>query len=179
MNWGELQTKQPRLAELAEERLIKPGVLLVATIRQDGMPRLSPVEPWVMDGTLWLCMLWQSTKAHDLLRDPRVLVHSIVTNRDGDEGEFKIRGTVRPENSPDVRRRYSDEVTRALGWTPTPGRSHLFAVDIEDVTYMVYGKETGDQHVVRWPPGREFIRRGNGGTSVGDPEPVHDIIQMG
>ena len=32
-----------------------------------------------MDGDLWLSMLWQSTKATDLIRDPRILVHSLVS----------------------------------------------------------------------------------------------------
>ncbi|MEP7022370.1 MAG: pyridoxamine 5'-phosphate oxidase family protein [Actinomycetota bacterium] len=59
--------------------MLAPGVVLVATIRRDGTPRLSPVEPFVMEDDLWLSMLWHSTKAADLLRDPRILVHSIVT----------------------------------------------------------------------------------------------------
>jgi Pyridoxamine 5'-phosphate oxidase len=61
------------LARLAQERLIDPGVVLVATIRHDGTPRLSPVEPYVLAGELWLSMMWQSTKARDLLHDPRIL----------------------------------------------------------------------------------------------------------
>ncbi len=50
MEWSELVRRQPRLAALAERRLIEPGVVLVATIRRDGTPRLSPVEPLVVDG---------------------------------------------------------------------------------------------------------------------------------
>jgi hypothetical protein len=92
MKWSELERRQPGLADLGRRRLLAPGVVLVATIRRDGTPRLSPVEPFVMDGDLWLSMLWQSTKAADLIRDPRVLVHGVVTNRDGREGEFKVRG---------------------------------------------------------------------------------------
>lgn len=179
MRWLELERAQPRLAGLGRERLLAPGVLLVVTIRRDGTPRLSPVEPFVMDGDLWLSMLWQSTKAADLLRDPRVLVHSIITNRDGGEGELKIRGTVRAEDDPDVRQRYAEAVTAELGWTPTPGRFHLFAVSIDDVTYIRYDNATGDQHVAMWPPAREFIRRGSGGTSLQDPEPASDILAAG
>ena len=82
------------------ERLLGPGVVLVATIRPDGTPRLSPVEPFIMDGTLWLSMLWQSRKATGLERDPHILVHSVTTNRDGKEGEFKLRGLACPEESP-------------------------------------------------------------------------------
>src|SRR5438477_5896512 len=35
----------PRLAALVRERLVNTGVLLVVTLRRDGSPRLSPVEP--------------------------------------------------------------------------------------------------------------------------------------
>jgi len=93
MDWAELERRQPGLARLGRRRLLDPGVVLVATIRGDGTPRVSPVEPLVLDGALWLSMLWHSRKAADLLRDPRVLVHSVVTSRDGGEGEFIRRGT--------------------------------------------------------------------------------------
>ena len=179
MHWSDIERTQPNLARVAQQRLIDPGVVLVATIRHDGTPRLSPVEPYVLDGELWLSMMWQSTKARDLLRDPRILVHSIVTNRDGAEGEFKIRGTVRAENDEAVQRRYADAVAASLGWNPQPGRFHLFAVTISQVTFIAYDPDgSGDQHVAIWPPGREFTRRGTSATSVGDPEPVNDIIQL-
>jgi hypothetical protein len=66
-----------------------------------------------------------------------------------------------------------------LGWSPEPGRFHLFAVAIEEVTFIRYGDATGDQHVARWPPPREFIRRGTSATSLGDPEPASEIIVAG
>jgi hypothetical protein len=177
MHWSEMENTQPRLAELARQRLIRPGVVLVATIRRNGTPRLSPVEPLVMDGVLWLSMMWQSMKARDLLRDPRILVHSVITNRDGDEGEFKIRGIARSEPDPGVQRRYAGAVASSLGWNPQPGRFHLFAVDMEEVTFVRYDPARGDQHVARWPPGSEFIRRATSPTSVGEPEPAVDIIK--
>jgi hypothetical protein len=176
MRWSEMESAQPRLAELGRQRLLERGAVLVATIRRDGTPRLSPVEPFVLDSDLWLSMLWQSTKAADLVRDPRILVHSVITSRDGGEGEFKLRGTARAEHDPQVQRRYAAAVTADLGWSPTPGRFHLFAVDFDEVTFIRYDDATGDQHVVLWPPGREFIRRGDSATSLGDPEPTHDIL---
>jgi Pyridoxamine 5'-phosphate oxidase len=179
MRWSEMESAQPGLAALGRRRLLAPGVVLVATIRRDGAPRLSPVEPFVMDGGLWLSMLWQSAKAADLLRDPRILVHSIITSRDGGEGEFKVRGTAHAEHDLEVQRQYSEAVTADLGWTPTPGKFHLFRVDVQDVTFIQYDDATGDQHVVRWPPAREFIRRGDGGTSLKDPEPVRDVLAEG
>jgi Pyridoxamine 5'-phosphate oxidase len=179
MHWSDIEHSQPRLAGLARERAIDPGVVLVATIRPDGTPRLSPVEPYVLDGDLWLSMMWQSTKARDLLRDPRILVHSVITNRDGAEGELKLRGTVRADDDPVRQRRYADAVAADLGWNPELGRFHLFAVDIGQVTFISYDPSgNGDQHVAMWPPAREFIRRATSPTSVGDPEPASDILGL-
>jgi hypothetical protein len=176
MHWQELEQHQPRLAELGVARLLEPGVVLVATVRRDGTPRLSPVEPFVMEGDLLLSMMWQSWKARDLLRDPRVLVHSIVTSRDGGEGELKIRGLARADDDPARHRRYARAVADELGWEPEPGRFHLFAVDLSDVTFIRYDDATGDQFVALWPPAREFVRRGATATSVGEPEPITDLL---
>src|SRR5882757_8295568 len=138
MHWSDIEHAQQRLARLGYQRLIEPGVVLVATIRKDGTARLSPVEPLVMDGDLWLSMMWQSGKARDLLRDPRILVHGIITSRDGAAGEFKVRGTARAEDDPAVQRRYAQTVATSMGWNPQPGRFHLFAVDISHVSFISY-----------------------------------------
>ena len=122
MRWADFERAAPGLAGLGRERLLAPGVVLVGTIRHDGSPRISPVEPFVLDGQLWLSMLWGSHKAADLDRDPRVLVHSIVTSRDGGDGEFKLRGWCRAETDRTVLERYADAVSAALGWRPDLGR---------------------------------------------------------
>jgi hypothetical protein len=180
MHWSEITEGQPGLAVLARQRLIEPGVLLVGTIRRDGTPRLSPVEPFVLDGDLWLSMMWQSMKARDLLRDPRILVHSVITSRDGVAGEVKLRGAARDEPDLEMHHRYAAGVAASLGWDPVPGRFHLFAVDIEQVTYIAYDPGgSGDQHVAIWPPGREFVRRATSPTSVGEPEPASVVLQPG
>jgi hypothetical protein len=57
VRWGELEDAEPKLAALGAERLISPGVVLVGTIRRDGTPRISPVEPLLWEGDLWLSML--------------------------------------------------------------------------------------------------------------------------
>jgi hypothetical protein len=176
MRWADMEQRQPELAALGRRRLIDPGVLLVATIRRDGTPRLSPVEPFIMTCHLFLSMLWQSKKAADLMRDPRVLVHSIVTSRDGSDGEFKVRGTAVVEDDQLVKRRYAAAVAAQLGWHPDPARFHLFSIDIEDVVYLRYDDNTGDQYLSAWPPGRESVRRGTSATSVGSPEPWHELL---
>ncbi|MFL6075039.1 MAG: pyridoxamine 5'-phosphate oxidase family protein [Mycobacteriales bacterium] len=176
MHWSEFEHAQPRLAGLARQRLLDPGVVLVVTIRRDGTPRLSPVEPYVLDGDLWLSMMSGSRKAMDLRRDPRILVHGVVSHRDGAEGELKVRGTARAEHDPATHRRYAEAVAADLGWRPEPGRFHLFAVDVGEVTAIRYDAASGDQFVACWPPGREYVRRATSATSVGDPEPRRELI---
>lgn len=170
MRWGDFEAAAPRLAALAREKVLGPGVVLVGTIRRDGSPRISPIEPFVLDSELWLSMLWRSHKAADLARDPRVLVHSIVTSRDGGEGELKVRGRCRAEEDRGVQERYADAVSVALGWRPDVGRMHLFSVDIDSVSYLRYDDATGDQFTVLWPSGGEYVRRSAGGTTLGPPE---------
>jgi hypothetical protein len=174
MRWHDFEAAEPRLAAVAHDRLVAPGVVLVGTVRRDGSPRISPVEPFLLEGELWLSMLWGSHKAADLTRDPRVLVHSIVTRRNGDEGEVKVRGRCREAPEPAVQQQYADAVASALGWRPEVGRFHLFAVDLTSVAYVRYDEPTGDQHVVLWPAGEQFVRRGTSATSLGEPVPSQE-----
>ena len=79
MIWEDFKQSAPILAALGEERFQRTGLVLIATLRKDGWPRISPVEPLIADGHLYLGMMWQSRKALDLLRDPRCTVHSVVS----------------------------------------------------------------------------------------------------
>jgi len=176
MRWADVETQQPRLAELGRRKLGAPGVVLVGTIRRDGSPRLSPVEPLFWEGDLWLAIGWGSRKATDLSRDPRILVHSIVTRRDGSEGEYKVRGRAVPEPDPAVQAPFAREVEEKLGWSPEVGRFHLFRVDVEDITFTRWDDATNDQFVTRWPAHVEFVRRGTSDTSQGPPEPISDLL---
>jgi hypothetical protein len=179
VRWSEFAEAQPRLAALGQQRLVEPGVLLVGTIRRDGTPRISPVEPLLWERDLWLSMLLGSYKAADLHRDPRLLLHSVVTGPDGAPGEYKLRGHALEETAIDIQSGYADEVGDRLGWQPEPGQFHLFRVEIEDVTFIRYEKASGDQYVTRWPNGSEFVRRGTTATSLGPPQPHREWLGGG
>jgi hypothetical protein len=175
MRWSEIATREPALAVVAHDKLIAPGVLLVGTTRRDGSARISGVEPLVLDGRLWLSMMQASTKASDLHRDPRILLHSIVTGPEG-APEVKLRGSVREETGRQVQERYAEAVAGQIGWQPVVGRFTLFDVDIEDLTYIAYDPETSGQHVVRWPAGIEYVRPATTPTSLGPPQPVRRLL---
>ncbi len=177
MRWQDFAAQQPALANVGVRKLTDPQVVLVATIRQDGTPRVSPVEPLIWEGDLWLSMGLRSRKAMDLRRDPRILVHSIVTSRNGEAGEFKLRGTAAEEYRAAVHARYAQAVTDDLGWRPEPGRFHLFRVELDDVAFIRWDDATNDQYVTCWPAGSEFVRRGTSATSLGPPEPYGELLR--
>ena len=114
MRWSAIAASEPALGAVVFDRLIRPGVLLAGTTRRDGSPRISGLEPLVMDGDLWLSMTRTSAKAMDLARDPRILLHSIVTGPEP-AAEVKVRGTVHAEHDHDVQRRYAAAVSAEIG----------------------------------------------------------------
>jgi hypothetical protein len=90
VRFGELAAVCPELAALGEERLRRNELCLVGTLRADGTPASAPAPDFAA-GQLLLGMMWRSRKALDLLRDPRCVVHSCVSDRMGTEG-FKLYG---------------------------------------------------------------------------------------
>ena len=140
--WGEFAAAAPELAALGEAQFARTGLALVGTLRRDGWPRISPVEPFIVDGQLYLGMMWRSVKALDLLRDPRCVVHSTVSDRSGTEGEFKVYGTATDITDPEERRRFSDVVFDRTGFRPEEPEFHCFAVAIDSVVFsQLLGEE--------------------------------------
>lgn len=148
-DWRAFRAADLSFATLAEARLEGPGLVLVGTLRRNGWPRISPVEPLIVEGRLYLGMMWQSKKAIDLLRDPRCTVHSTVQDTGGTEGDVKVYGRAVDVTDPDERERYGRALEARIGWRPE-GDFHLFAVDITSVGYFVV---TADGHETRtWTP---------------------------
>lgn len=142
-SWAEFQRAAPELAAKGEERFDRTGLILLGTIRADGRPRISPVEPVVTDGRLYLGMMWQSRKALDLLRDPRCLVHNTVTDREGSDGEFKVYGRALPIDDADDRERYCQALFAKIDWRPEGEEWHLFAIEVDEVVFQQFGEGAG------------------------------------
>ncbi|MGB2693985.1 MAG: pyridoxamine 5'-phosphate oxidase family protein [Dehalococcoidia bacterium] len=154
MKWSEFEAAAPDLAARGRERFEATGLALVGTIRKDGTPRISPLEPLIADGELYLGMMWQSRKALDLLRDPRCVVHSTVSKPDASEGEFKLWARVRDVQNPQERERCADAYEAKIQWRPTEPY-HLFAADIESASFI---QSTGEeQFVMRWRAGGKLV----------------------
>ncbi len=148
-DWAAFRQGDPELAAIAESRMAEDGLVLVGTLRANGWPRISPVEPLVVDGELYLGMMWRSRKAVDLLADPRCVVHTTVHERNGTEGDVKIYGRVRDVTDPGERARYAAALEAAIGWRPE-GEFHLFALDLTEVGY--FAAIDGGHDVRTWRP---------------------------
>ena len=117
MIWDDFHQIDPELAELGEERFDRTGLVIVATLRKNGWPRISPVEPLITDGRLYLGMMWQSRKALDLLRDPRCTIHNTISNKNGTEGEFKVYGRTVDTQGHELRQRYCKALHEKMNGT--------------------------------------------------------------
>ena len=149
--WGQFSETDGELAAIGEAQFGRTGLALVGTLRRDGWPRISPVEPFIVDGQLYLGMMWRSRKALDLRRDSRCVVHSTVSDRLGSEGEFKVYGRAVEVTDLEERSRFADAVFAAIGYRPEEPEFHCFAVAIETVAYT---QLKDDQHVHRvWKSG--------------------------
>lgn len=150
MRWDEFTTACPELAALGEERFRARELCLIGTLRRNGWPRISPVEPEFVDGELMFGMMWRSPKALDLLRDPRLVVHSVVSRRDGDEGDFKLYGRAAPVDQPERRARYRAALKARIDWEPEEPNFHVFAVDVASAGFVTFAE--GDRFGMAWDP---------------------------
>ena len=154
VTFTEMEQQAPELAERARERFEATGLSLVGTRRSDGWPRISPVEPLIHEGQLYLGMMPASMKSLDLGRDPRCVVHSTVSDKDGTDGEVKLYGLARPISDGDEIERYCVALEAAIGWRPQgPDDFDLWVLDIVRGAYMVFGG--GDMRFIVWEPSSE------------------------
>ena len=131
-SWRELEGGAPAIAA-AGRRLLQAdgtGTAFLATVRKDGGPRVHPVMPVLVDGSLYVFVVNLGWKYRDLLRDGRYALHSSPSAEGGEE--FYVTG---PANE------LSDAGTRAAVREASGGRlgghefEALFEMGIERALY--------------------------------------------
>lgn len=162
MRWDEFRSMCPELADIGQRRLEERYLCLIGTLRRDGGPRISPVEPYIVDGDLMLGMMTGSRKAADLLRDPRLVVHSIVTRWEADEGDVKLYGTAQPVTEPEPRNALFRAITEAHGWSGPPRMAedpayHVYRMAIDRAAYVRFDGSSWQDWT--WDPERGLIKR--------------------
>jgi hypothetical protein len=146
--WRDFEAAAPEIARLGRERLDQARIALLGTLRADGWPPISPVEPyWTQGHLLFGAMAWW-LKARDLLRDPRCVLHSAISGPDSGEGELKLYG-----RAAEVDERIRDGCPDGW-WVGRPSDSaRVFSLIIEEATFIAWDIERGEMTVKHWSPG--------------------------
>jgi hypothetical protein len=148
MIWREFEVAAPELAELGRRRFEATHVALLGTIRKDGSPRISPIEPYLVLDHLLLGVLPGSHKALDLSRDSRCTLHSSVSDVNGSEGEFKLDGRALIVTDPALL--HGDY---GAWWTAKDASpSRVLSFDIASAAHIAWDLKRGEMTVRRWSP---------------------------
>ena len=143
--WRDVESESPELAAKVRTRFEAHGLGFMATLRKDGSPRLSGIEPLFGEGELWLGMMPDSLKAADLLRDPRVALHSAGIDKNVADGDAKIAGLAIPVEDEETYAVYSRAA--GTGYRPDFGTFHLFRVDVTGISHLA---PAGDHLNIEW-----------------------------
>jgi hypothetical protein len=144
ITWEELETAAPPIAQLATERFNGMRVALLGTVRADGSPRISPIEPYLSQGNLLFGAMSWSLKTRDLRRDPRCVLHSAVTAPDDGDPEVKLYGRA-VEAAAKIR-----EGCSAGWWQARPDAAVVFSMVIELATSIEWRLHEGQMLVRSW-----------------------------
>jgi Pyridoxamine 5'-phosphate oxidase len=145
MTWRELELAAPEIAGPGMERLRETRVALLATLRRDGSPRISPIEPFFAEGHLLLGAMEWTLKVRDLERDSRCTLHSAVTGPNEGQPELKLYG--RAIEAADALR----AACSTAWWTHQPHEAaRVFSLSIEEAAFVTWDYEGGEMTVRRW-----------------------------
>lgn len=164
-SWNDALAAEPEVVGRAHAVLTSTTNCVLGTLRSDGSPRLSGIDPFVHDGELWLGSMPGARKGADLRRDPRLALHAVPwesrKTKDGaeDPGEADAKVTGRAVLA-DAQR-----TAAVMAWFAEERgmeeamEADLFTVDVESVVVI----SVADDLLVidRWTPGegRRTVRR--------------------
>ena len=146
-SWKDFAAAEPDFSRRVLELFETQKHMTLATLRRDGSPRISGTEAHVVDGEMVLGMMAGSLKARDLIRDPRLALHSPTIDPPDDDprgwsGDAKIAGL--------AVERLDNEAEDG---------SHSFSVDIDEVVLTKVGDPPDHLVIESWRPGRGLRRR--------------------
>ncbi|MEU7135760.1 pyridoxamine 5'-phosphate oxidase family protein [Streptomyces sp. NPDC046261] len=154
-DWADFQAAEPAFAKALQNRFQAYRHHVLATLRKDGSPRLTGLEVDFRHGHLWLGMMPNSRKAHDIRRDARFALHANPgPDSAAASGDARLCGHAIEVTDPLTIARYAEEVA-------PPEPFHLFKTQL---TEAVLTRVEGSDLVVRvWRPGSPVrtLRRGN------------------
>jgi hypothetical protein len=159
--WDEAAAAAPDLASRVRQRFESTGLGLLATLRADGAPRISGIEPWFWSGELWMGMMHASRKALDLRRDPRFALHAATVDKEVKGGDARVSGRAAEVDDDTTKREVGDALAEITGFdAEAHGPWHLFRADVTELVFVQPGD--GALVIESWTPGagtRRIVRR--------------------
>jgi hypothetical protein len=146
-SWTDFEQAAPELAQRVRERLDAHKHKTIATLRRDGAPRISGTESAFAEGELWIGSMWQARKAQDLQRDARFALHSGSDEPEDWHGDAKLAGVAEEITDP-------ERVRRINGEAAANGPSHLFRLDLREVSVVRLSDDRKQLVIEMWTPER-------------------------
>jgi hypothetical protein len=152
--WREFTEGAPRIAATFTRRHAATGNLcMLATLRSDGFPRISPMEPRIFEDHLLLVGMPGTTKFRDLDRDPRFSLHTATVDPYVGDGDAKLWGVVVDIQDKELHQRFATALFEETGMD-LRGRDfgRFYAADVAGASAV----ELNDGHldIVIWKPGQ-------------------------
>ena len=150
--WTEFVANAPRIAGIFSRRHRAAGNLcMLATLRSDGFPRISPMEPRIFEDRMWISGMPDTTKYRDLQRDPRLCLHTATVDTAVTEGDAKLWGLAYVVPYSEMHKRYADALFDEIGLDLREQEFDLIGLDITGASAV----QVRDDHmdVTIWNPG--------------------------
>lgn len=153
--WTDFAAAAPRIAEVFTRRHAATGNLcMLGTLRPDGFPRISPMEPRFLEGDLWLVGMPHTAKFADLQADPRFALHTATVDTQVSDGDAKLWGRVEDIRDEALHQRFAEAVYADIGLDLRGQRFDQFLrADIVGAASVAVGDEHMD--VTTWREGAE------------------------
>lgn len=105
--WSEFAAEALHIGEIFLRRhSATDNLCLLATIRSDGYPRISPLEPMIFEGQMVLVGMPGTTKFADLGRDPRFCLHTATVDPQVGDGDAKVWGLAQNTQDENMHERF-------------------------------------------------------------------------
>jgi hypothetical protein len=143
VTWGEFARSRPDLAEAGRQLFYQFGVGLafLATVREDGGPRLHPICPLLTDSDDMFGFVIDSPKQRDLRRDGRYALHSFPC-ADNEDAVY-VTGTAALVGAGEMRERMADQFVAERAAMGVPRPSDDDALVRFDVSSFLLTRTTG------------------------------------
>lgn len=144
-SWHDLEQAAPHITSQGHALLSRTRLAMLGTLRPDGSPRISPVEPYFTHGHLIFGVMPWSGKARDLHHDPRCVLHNAISNPDAGEPELKLYGAAATAST-------ALRDTCAQAWWH--GQQHtaadVFVLELIQAVLIEWDLERGQMTSTRW-----------------------------